>query len=198
MRATEARLPEQATGPEPACGAIRCGICDLLHAPMLTRQFVSHVTLRRDTVAAFDAYPFSLPAVRARSIRWSCIPRSRSSSERTVQANPRSWRRLPWRLASTPRVGRATSISAPTYRTPSCTRICALPGLSQAAHRVLPARREFLQRGHEYPADGWGAGPWRARDRFLRRPIAACAIAWGIVSRAADEPVRPQRPVPAR
>ena len=32
---------------------------------MLTGQFVSHVTLRRDTVAAFDAYPFSLPAVRA-------------------------------------------------------------------------------------------------------------------------------------
>ncbi|MGN5352178.1 AAA family ATPase [Ralstonia sp. L16] len=32
---------------------------------MLTRQFVSHVTLRRDTVAAFDAYPFSLPAVCA-------------------------------------------------------------------------------------------------------------------------------------
>jgi predicted ATPase len=32
---------------------------------MLTRQFVSHVTLRRDTVTAFDAYPFSLPAVRA-------------------------------------------------------------------------------------------------------------------------------------
>lgn len=32
---------------------------------MLTRQFVSHVTLRRDTVTALDAYPFSLPAVRA-------------------------------------------------------------------------------------------------------------------------------------
>jgi len=32
---------------------------------MLTRQFVSRVTLRRDTITAFDAYPFSLPAVRA-------------------------------------------------------------------------------------------------------------------------------------
>ncbi|CAJ0819904.1 AAA family ATPase [Ralstonia flaminis] len=32
---------------------------------MLTRQFVSHVTLRRDTITTFDAYPFSLPAVRA-------------------------------------------------------------------------------------------------------------------------------------
>ncbi|MFP3890591.1 AAA family ATPase [uncultured Ralstonia sp.] len=32
---------------------------------MLSRQFVSHVTLRRDTVASFDAYPFCLPAVRA-------------------------------------------------------------------------------------------------------------------------------------
>lgn len=32
---------------------------------MLTRQFVSHVTLRRETVTAFDADPFSLPAVRA-------------------------------------------------------------------------------------------------------------------------------------
>lgn len=32
---------------------------------MLTRQFVSHVTLRRDTVASFDTYPFSLPAVRS-------------------------------------------------------------------------------------------------------------------------------------
>ena len=33
--------------------------------PMLTRQFVSHVTLRRDTITTFDAYPFNLPAVRA-------------------------------------------------------------------------------------------------------------------------------------
>ncbi|NMV40901.1 AAA family ATPase [Ralstonia insidiosa] len=32
---------------------------------MLTRQFVSHVTLRRDTITTFDAYPFNLPAVRA-------------------------------------------------------------------------------------------------------------------------------------
>nr|WP_311528760.1 AAA family ATPase [uncultured Ralstonia sp.] len=32
---------------------------------MLTRQFVSHVTLRRDTVTNFDVYPFSLPVVRA-------------------------------------------------------------------------------------------------------------------------------------
>lgn len=32
---------------------------------MLTRQFVSHITLRRDTITAFDAYPFNLPAVRA-------------------------------------------------------------------------------------------------------------------------------------
>ena len=31
---------------------------------MISSQFVSRVTLRRDTVPSFDAYPFALPAVR--------------------------------------------------------------------------------------------------------------------------------------
>jgi predicted ATPase len=32
---------------------------------MISTQFLIHVRLRRDTVPSFDAYPFSLPAVRA-------------------------------------------------------------------------------------------------------------------------------------
>jgi predicted ATPase len=32
---------------------------------MLSSQFVAHVKLKRDTVPSFDAYPFSLPAIRS-------------------------------------------------------------------------------------------------------------------------------------
>ncbi len=52
-------VPGQQAARYDAASAIRPALS------MLTRQFVSHVTLRRETVTAFDADPFSLPAVRA-------------------------------------------------------------------------------------------------------------------------------------